>query len=116
MKKLYILFLITLVSSCNIYGDKHPQSITPENYKEITSTTDDSGTTVKKESSKQTTHGDNGQKKTVIESKVTQDPKGLLNKTTVSKTKDVTEEQDGVTTKTSHESEKNNEIGQGDEW
>ncbi len=87
------------ISACD--NSRQRASALPEGEYEQTSTMVDSqGTkTVKKVSSDVDVDRD-GDKKVVVESKVTKDPKGLLNKTTVSKTKGVTETEDGKTTST----------------
>lgn len=54
----------------------------PGNYEKTTSSTDASGTTTKTEKSTDVTVDKYGNKKAVIKSKTTKDPKGLMNKTT----------------------------------
>lgn len=63
----------------------------PGSYESTETITDANGTTIVKQSTTEITVDEYGNKKEVITSKVTKDPKGLMNKTT-SKTKQVTEE------------------------
>jgi hypothetical protein len=61
-------------------------------YEKTVTSTDASGTTTQKQSSTVVSEDSDGNKKAVIKSKTTQDPKGLLNKTTTSQSKQVIEE------------------------
>ncbi len=64
----------------------------PGTYEKTTSSTDASGTTTDRKNSTQVSEDQYGNKKAVIKSKTTKDPKGLLNKTTTSESKQVIEE------------------------
>jgi hypothetical protein len=66
----------------------------PGKYERTTVSTDAEGTTTKRESSTEVDVDDEGHKKAVVKSKTTKDPKGLLNKTTTSESKQVIEEKD----------------------
>ena len=67
---------------------KHPGS-----YQSVETTTDAKGTTTVKESTTVVTVDENGNKKEVITSKITKDPKGLMNKTSSSTTETIRENQ-----------------------
>lgn len=109
--KLYILSTLSAIalsiSACDMNNSKQQVENMPDGkYEETSTVVDASGTKTKKTISSDVKTDDEGNRKAVVKSKVTQDPKGLLNKTTVSKTKDVTEEEDGAVT-TSYEHEEN---------
>ena len=63
----------------------------PGKYEKATSTTDSSGTTVDKQSSTNVSVDEYGNKRAVIKSKTSKDPKGLFNKTTNSSTQVIEE-------------------------
>lgn len=63
----------------------------PGKYEKTTSTTDSSGTTVDKQSSTNISVDEYGNKRAVIKSKTSRDPKGLFNKTTNSSTQVIEE-------------------------
>lgn len=54
----------------------------PGKYESTTSSTDQYGTTTKREDTTDVSVDSSGRKKAVVKSKTTRDPKGLLNKTT----------------------------------
>ncbi len=60
-------------------------------YATTSSSTDASGTTIEKKSSAEVDTDEYGNKKTVVKTKTTKDPEGLMNKTTTSSTKKTTE-------------------------
>ncbi len=64
----------------------------PGNYEKTTSSTDAKGTTTKTQSSTDVSVDNAGNKKAVIKSKTTSDPKGLLNKTTTKESEQILEE------------------------
>lgn len=64
----------------------------PGKYDKTVSTTDANGTTVQRKSSTEVDVDEYGNKKAVVQSKTTKDPKGLFNKTTTSESKQVIEE------------------------
>ena len=64
----------------------------PGKYEKTTSSTDANGTTTEHQSSADVSVDDNGNKKAVVKSKTTKDPKGLFNKTTTSQSQQVIEE------------------------
>lgn len=111
--KIQLILLSTIaltVSACDsFYSDKSihtTSSVPPSNYNKTLTSTDIAGKkTVKKISSKVKVDSD-GHKKTTYKSKTTKDPKGLMNKKTLSKTTDIKEEKDGKITNT-HEYEEN---------
>ena len=64
----------------------------PGKYEKKTSSTDANGTTIEQRSSTDVRVDEYGNKKAVVKSKTTKDPKGLFNKTTTSQTNEVIEE------------------------
>jgi len=64
----------------------------PGTYERTTSSTDANGTTTERKSSTEVSEDRYGNKKAVVKTKTTKDPKGLLNKTTTSESKEVIEE------------------------
>lgn len=56
----------------------------PGTYEKTTSSTNANGTTTENQSSTDVSVDSNGNKKVVVKSKTTKDPRGLLNKTTTS--------------------------------
>ncbi|MBN8530881.1 MAG: hypothetical protein J0L97_03335 [Alphaproteobacteria bacterium] len=63
----------------------------PGKYESTTTSTDQYGTTVKREETTDVQVDSSGRKKAVVKSKTTRDPKGLLNKTTTETEKRVEE-------------------------
>ncbi len=63
----------------------------PGQYEKTTSTTDSNGTNVDKKSSTNISVDEYGNKKAVVKTKTTKDPKGLFNKTTNSSTQVIEE-------------------------
>ena len=111
--KIQLILLSSLaltVSACeSFYPDRSihtTSSVPPRNYNQTLTSTDIAGTkTVEKTSNKIRVDSD-GHKRTTYKSKTTTDPKGLMNKTTLSKTTDIKEEEDGKITNT-HKYEEN---------
>ncbi len=66
-------------------------TLPPGKYEKTTSSTDANGTTVTRDRETNVTVDEYGNKRAVVESKTTKDPKGLFNKTT-SSTKEVVDE------------------------
>ena len=64
----------------------------PGSYETTESVTDAKGTTMIKTSTTTVTVDDEGNRKEVITTKITRDPKGWMNKKTVSKTSETTEQ------------------------
>ena len=64
----------------------------PGSYESTETSTDAKGTTTVKESTTVVTVDEDGNKKETITSKITKDPKGLMNKTTTKKTTQTIEE------------------------
>jgi hypothetical protein len=64
----------------------------PGTYEKTTSSTDANGTTTEQKNSTEVSEDKAGNKKAVVKSKTTKDPKGLLNKTTTSESNQVIEE------------------------
>ena len=64
----------------------------PGRYDSTETSTDAKGTTTEQQSSSEVTVDENGNKKEVIKTKTTRDPRGLWNKTTTSKTSQTIED------------------------
>ncbi len=64
----------------------------PGKYEKTTSSTDANGTTIERKTSTKVDVDEYGNKNAVVKSKTTRDPKGLLNKSTTSKTTQTIEE------------------------
>ena len=86
MKKYFftLMFLsvsILTVSACTM---NDPADMPPGKYERTTTSTDANGTEYKTQKSTDVTVDEDGDKKAVVKSKSTQDPKGLFNKKTTS--------------------------------
>lgn len=91
LSKLATASLITLtLSSCT--QEQRVLNNPPGKYEKTTSSTDAVGTTTERRSSTEVSVDQYGNKKAVIKSKTTKDPKGLFNKTTADQSKQVIEE------------------------
>lgn len=91
-----LLLLTTALSAC-MQQQPAPKAqsaadMAPGTYEKTTTRTDADGTTVKHKDSTVVQEDAYGNKKAVVKSKTTQDPKGLFNKTTTSQSKEVVKE------------------------
>lgn len=90
---------ITLLALTAVLGmtacteEKHVRDLPPGKYESMKKTTDASGTTTVQKSSTEVDVDEDGNKKAVVKSKTTKDPKGLFNKKTTSETKKVIEDE-----------------------
>ncbi len=86
-----ILALSTLALGLNACMDmKNAMDTSDSKYENTTSSTDASGTQTTRQSSSEVGTDAQGNKHSVVKSKVTKDPKGLLNKSTTSQTREET--------------------------
>lgn len=89
-KKLSTLVIVSALvlglSACS------PLDKPPGKYEKTTSSTDSKGTTTEQQSSTDVSVDAQGNKKAVVKSKTTNDPKGLFNKTTTSESDQTIEE------------------------
>jgi len=97
MQKTASALVITSILTVGLAGCMHerPQSALdapPGTYEKTTRTTNADGTTVEKTTSTKVEVEDDGDKKAVVKSKTTEDPKGWFNTRTTSKSKVVLEE------------------------
>ncbi len=88
---LLALSVLALGTSACTQEDRVMQSA-PGTYEKTVTSTDGNGTTVQRKSSTEVEVDEYGNKKATIKSKTTNDPKGLFNKTTTSKTEQEIEE------------------------
>jgi hypothetical protein len=92
-KKLSILLALSVLTlglaSCT--QEERVLNNPPGKYKKTTTSTDSSGTTTDTRSSTDVSVDEYGNKKAVIKSKTSRDPKGLFNKTTNSSTQIIEE-------------------------
>lgn len=86
---LLALSALTLSIACT--PEQKVMNNPPGKYERSTSTTDSQGTTIDDQSSTKVSVDEYGNKKAVIKSKTTKDPKGLFNKTTNSSTQVIEE-------------------------
>jgi len=94
-KKLPILAAISVLTLglTGCMDGHHPMPPKPEGKYDTTETSTDShGTTTVKQSTTEVIIDENGNRKEIITSKTSRDPKGLWNKTTTSKTSQTSEE------------------------
>ncbi len=89
-----ISILALCLSSCSYLKEQMDLNNAPPpgKYEKTVSSTDTKGTTTERKSSTEVGVDKDGNKKTVVKSKTTKDPKGLFNKTTTSQSKQETEE------------------------
>lgn len=95
MKNKLIAFLAvstTALSLSACMSAQSPTDLPPGKYEKKTSSTDAYGTTTKREMSTEVDRDAYGNKRAVVETETTEDPKGLFNKRTT-KTKEVVREQ-----------------------
>jgi hypothetical protein len=73
------------LAACEMHNK--PYNPAPGSYDKTSRSTDANGTTYEQDNSTDVTVDSDGRKKTVVRTKTTKDPKGLMNKTTTSKTR-----------------------------
>lgn len=94
MKKKLPILMVVSVLTLGVGACTHEETVLnnpPGTYEKTTSTTDAYGTTVKRTTSTDVDVDEYGNKRAVVKSKTTKDPKGLFNKST-SKSTEVIEE------------------------
>ena len=91
MKK-HLLALCILAGTSDCTADNDISHMPPGKYEKIEKHTDANGTTTEQRTSTEVDEDAYGNKKAVIQSETTKDPQGLFNKSTISKTTDVIEE------------------------
>jgi hypothetical protein len=95
ISKLMLVSAITLsTGACNMMHREAALNSPPGTYESKTSSTDANGTTTERKATTDVRVDEYGNKKAVVETKTTTDPKGLFNKKTTSETKEVIKESD----------------------
>jgi outer membrane lipopolysaccharide assembly protein LptE/RlpB len=87
---LSIASVALLLSACG--PEQRATNMPPGSYEKTTESTDKYGTTVEKTQKTDVTVDEYGNKKAVVKTKTTQDPKGILNKKTTSESTTVIDE------------------------
>ena len=92
--KLSVIAVFTAAFALSACHETHKSSaadLPPGKYEKSTTSTDANGTTITRDQETNVTVDEYGNKRAVVESKTTKDPKGLFNKTTTS-SKEVVEQ------------------------
>lgn len=84
-----VMSVLSIISACS---DHNALNRAPGKYESTTSSTDSAGTTTERSTSEDVSVDDNGNKKAVVKTKTTRDPKGLFNKQTTEQSKTVEED------------------------
>jgi hypothetical protein len=95
MQKTLSVFITATVLAMGLSACTQEQSALnkpPGKYERTVKSTDSTGTTTERQSSTDVSVDEEGNKKAVVKSKTTRDPKGLFNKTTTSESRQVIEE------------------------
>ena len=95
MKKQVLALVAVTASALTLTACMEQHSalnLPPGKYKNNTSTTDSNGTTRERQSSTDVMVDDYGNKKAIVHSKSTKDPRGLFNKSTTSESSQTIEE------------------------
>jgi hypothetical protein len=87
----YLLAIILPLAACTL--EQQTSDLPPGKYERTVRSTDAQGTETVKRSYTDIDEDDQGRRKVTKESEVTKDPKGLLNKKTISKSKKTVDEQ-----------------------
>jgi hypothetical protein len=80
-----------ILSACT--PEQNALNAPPGTYKKDITSTDDAGTTIRQQQLTDVSVDRYGRKRAVVESRTTEDPKGLFNKSTVSQSRRVVEEE-----------------------
>jgi len=91
-KKISLLIVSAILASALSACQSYVKERSPGLYERNSSYTDSDGTTRERQTSTDITVDSDGNRKTVVRSRNTTDPKGLFNKSTTSRTREVIEE------------------------